>query len=137
MLVRNFAIEVWGATETTLPAARKHVAPCSVEGFVYAVVESGGRQYKAIQGQAITVEQVPYEAGDEIELERVLLIADGDEVQVGQPVIEGAKVKATVLGLEKGPKIRIFKMHPRKRYRRRKGHRQKTTRLRIDEIVKG
>jgi large subunit ribosomal protein L21 len=104
---------------------------------VYAVVESGGRQYKAIEGQAITVERLPYEAGDEVELERVLLIADGDDVQVGQPVIEGAKVKATVLGLEKGPKIRIFKMHPRKRYRRRKGHRQNSTRIRIDEIVKG
>lgn len=104
---------------------------------MYAVVESGGRQYKAIEGQAITVEQLPYQSGEEIELERVLLIADGDDVQVGRPVVEGAKVKATVLGEEKGPKIRIFKMHPRKRYRRRKGHRQSYTRLMVDEIVKG
>ncbi len=103
---------------------------------MYAVVESGGRQYRAVEGQAITVEQLPYEAGDEIELDRVLLISDGDDVQIGQPVVEGAKVKATVLGEEKGPKIRIFKMRPRKRYRRRKGHRQTYTRLRIDEIVK-
>ena len=102
-----------------------------------AVVESGGRQYKAVEGQAITVEQLPYEAGEEIELDRVLLIADGDEVQVGRPMLEGAKVKVTVLGEEKGPKIRIFKMRPRKRYRRRKGHRQTYTRLMIDEIVKG
>jgi large subunit ribosomal protein L21 len=106
-----------------------------VEESVYAVVESGGRQYKAIEGQAITVEQLPYSVGDEIELDRVLLISDGDEVQVGRPVVEGAKVKATVLGDEKGPKIRIFKMRPRKRYRRRKGHRQTYTRLRVDEIV--
>lgn len=104
---------------------------------MYAVVESGGRQYKAIEGRAITVEQLPHETGVEIELDRVLLIADGDDVLVGRPVIEGAKVKATVLGEEKGPKIRVFKMHPRKRYRRRKGHRQTYTRLRVDEIVKG
>jgi large subunit ribosomal protein L21 len=104
---------------------------------VYAVVESGGRQYKAIEGQAITVERLPYEVGDKVELERVLLIADGADVQVGQPIVEGAKVTATVVGLEKGPKIRVFKMHPRKRYRRRQGHRQDYTRLRIDEIVRG
>jgi large subunit ribosomal protein L21 len=103
---------------------------------VYAVVESGGRQYKVIEGQAITVEQLPYSAGEEIELNRVLLISDGDDVQVGQPVVEGAKVKATVLGEEKGSKIRIYKMHPRKRYRRRKGHRQTYTRLQVDEIVR-
>jgi large subunit ribosomal protein L21 len=104
---------------------------------VYAVVESGGRQYKAIEGQAIAVEQLPYTTGDEIELDRVLLIADGDDVQIGHPVVEGARVKATVLGDEKGPRIRIFKMRPRKRYRRRKGHRQTYTRLQIDEIVMG
>jgi large subunit ribosomal protein L21 len=104
---------------------------------VYAVVESGGRQYKAIEGQAIRVELLPHEAGEEIELDRVLLIADGIDVQIGRPIIEGAKVKATVLGLEKGTKTRIFKMRPRKRYRRRKGHRQNYTRLMVDEIVKG
>jgi large subunit ribosomal protein L21 len=108
-----------------------------LEEFVYAVVESGGRQYKAIEGQAITVEQLPYGAGEEIELDRVLLISDGDDVRVGRPLVDGAKVKVTVLGEEKGPKIRIFKMRPRKRYRLRKGHRQSYTRLRIDEIVKG
>ena len=104
---------------------------------MYAVVESGGRQYKAVAGQAITVELLPYEAGEQIELDRVLLISDGEQVQIGRPVIKGAKVKATVMGQEKGPKIRIFKMHPRKRYRLRKGHRQKYTKLQIDEIVEG
>ena len=104
---------------------------------MYAVVESGGRQYKAIEGKAIMVERLAHDTGEEIELDRVLLIADGENVQVGQPVVEGAKVKATVLGEAIGPKVRIFKMHPRKRYRRRKGHRQTYTRLRIDEIVKG
>jgi large subunit ribosomal protein L21 len=104
---------------------------------VYAVVESGGRQYKAIEGQAITVERLPVKVGQEIELDRVLLIADGDDVQIGQPLVKGARVKVTVLGDEKGPKIRIFKMRPRKRYRRHKGHRQTYTRLQVDEILKG
>lgn len=104
---------------------------------MYAVVESGGRQYKAVEGQAIMVERLPYEAGKEVELDRVLLIADGADVKVGQPLVAGAKVKATVLGEAQGPKIRIFKMRPRKRYRRRQGHRQTYTELRIDEIVKG
>lgn len=109
----------------------------NVEEVVYAVVESGGRQYKAIEGQAIQVEHLPYAAGEQIELDRVLLIADAKSVKIGQPVVKGAKVKATVLGEAKGPKIRIYKMHPRKRYRRRQGHRQTLTQLRIDEIVRG
>jgi large subunit ribosomal protein L21 len=108
-----------------------------LEGLVYAVVESGGRQYKAVEGQAITVERLPYEAGKEVELDRVLLVADGDDVKVGQPLVKGATVKATVLGEARGPKIRIFKMRPRKHFRRRGGHRQTYTQLRIDEIVKG
>ncbi len=104
---------------------------------MYAVVESGGRQYKAIEGQAITVERLPHKVGEQIELEQVLLIADGDNVQVGQPVVKGAKVKVTVLEEERGPKVIIYKQHPRKRYRRRQGHRQRYTQLRVDEIIKG
>ncbi len=104
---------------------------------MYAVVESGGRQYKAIEGQAIKVELLPHQTGEQIELERVLLIADGDSVQIGRPVIEGAKVKVTVLAETKGPKVIIYKQHPRKRYRRRAGHRQRYTQLRVDEIVRG
>jgi large subunit ribosomal protein L21 len=64
-----------------------------------------------------------------------LLISDGEQVKVGQPTVKGAKVLATVVAQEKGPKVRIFKYHPRKRYRRRAGHRQHYTRLRVDEIV--
>jgi large subunit ribosomal protein L21 len=104
---------------------------------VYAVIESGGRQYKAIKGQAITVELLPQKAGEQLELERVLLIADDNGVQVGRPVIEGAKVKVTVLEETKGPKTIIYKQHSRKRYRLRAGHRQRYTQLQIDEIVKG
>jgi large subunit ribosomal protein L21 len=102
---------------------------------VYAVVKSGARQYRASVGDTIMVERLPVEAGQELELDEVLLVADGERVEIGQPTVDGAKVLATVVAEEKGPKIRVFKYHPRKRYRRRAGHRQRYTRLRVDEIV--
>jgi len=102
---------------------------------VYAVVKSGARQYRAQVGDTIVVERLPHEVGQQLELDQVLLVADEDNVKIGQPVVEGAKVLATVVAQEKGDKIRIFKYRPRKRYRRRAGHRQRYTRLRVDEIV--
>jgi len=102
---------------------------------VYAVVRSGARQYRASVGDAIFVERLPAEVGQQLELDEVLLVADGERVEIGQPIVNGAKVLATVVAQEKGPKIRIFKYRPRKRYRRRAGHRQRYTRLRVDEIV--
>jgi large subunit ribosomal protein L21 len=102
---------------------------------VYAVVKSGARQYRASVGDTITVERLPAEVGQQLELAEVLLVADGEQIEIGQPTIGGAKILATVVAQEKGPKIRIFKYHPRKRYRRRAGHRQRYTRLRVDEIV--
>jgi len=102
---------------------------------VYAVVETGGRQYKAVEGEAILVEQIPEEVGARVELDRVLLISGPSGVKVGQPTVKGARVLATVLEQTRGPKIRIFKYIPRKRYRRRGGHRQSYTRLMIEEIV--
>jgi len=102
---------------------------------VYAVMKSGARQYRAGVGDTIVVERLPAEVGQQLELDEVLLIAGGEQVEVGQPTIEGAKVLATVVAQEKGPKVRIFKYHPKKRYRRRAGHRQRYTRLRVDEIV--
>jgi large subunit ribosomal protein L21 len=102
---------------------------------VYAVVKSGARQYRASVGDTIIVERLPAETGQRLELDEVLLVADGEQVEIGRPTIDGAKVLATVVAEEKGPKIRIFKYHPRKRYRRRAGHRQRYTRLRVDEIV--
>ncbi len=102
---------------------------------VYAVVRSGSRQYRAEEGQTILVERLPEEVGQQVELNEVLLVADGDNVMVGRPTVEGASVRATVVAQEKGPKIRIFKYRPRKRYRRRAGHRQQYTRLHVDEIV--
>ena len=102
---------------------------------MYAIVETSGKQYKVSAGEIIDVDKLPREVGEKIELGRVLLVADGEEVRVGQPTIEGAKVLATVTGHAKGPKIIIFKYRPRQRYRRKKGHRQAYTRLTIDEIV--
>jgi len=102
---------------------------------VYAVVRSGARQYRASVGDAILVERLPVEVGEQIELDEVLLVAGGEKVEIGQPIVDGARVLATVVAQELGPKIRIFKYHPRKRYRRRAGHRQRYTRLRVDEIV--
>lgn len=81
------------------------------------------------------MEKLPVEVGQQIVLDEVLLVANGDEVKIGTPLVEGAKVLATVLAQEKGPKIRIFKYRPKQRYRRRMGHRQVYTRLRVDEIV--
>lgn len=102
---------------------------------MYAVVETGGKQYKVSAGDTVDVEKLPFEVGEKIELDRVLLVADGDEVRVGQPTVEGAKVLATVTDHVKGPKIIVFKYKPKERYRRKKGHRQAYSRLMIDEIV--
>jgi large subunit ribosomal protein L21 len=102
---------------------------------VYAVLKSGARQYRASVGDTIVVERLPAEVGQQLQLDEVLLVADGDRVEIGRPVVKGAKVLATVVAQETGPKIRVFKYHPRKRYRRRAGHRQRYTRLRVSEIV--
>jgi large subunit ribosomal protein L21 len=102
---------------------------------VYAIVESGGRQYRAEEGHTFSVEKLPYEVGEQIELNNVLLLANETDVKVGQPAVEGVSVKATVVDQYRGKKIFVWKYKPKKRYRNRKGHRQSYTRLRIDEIV--
>jgi large subunit ribosomal protein L21 len=99
------------------------------------VVKSGARQYRASVGDSLVVERLPAEVGQQVELDEVLLVANGEHVQVGRPTLEGAKVLATVVAQEKGPKIRVFKYRPKQRYRRRAGHRQQYTRLRVDEIL--
>jgi len=103
---------------------------------VYAIVETGGKQYKVSIGQAIDVELLPQAVGDSLELTPVLMVVDEKKVLVGHPSVEGAVVKATVADQIKGPKVRTFK-YTGKRYRRRIGHRQQYTRLRIDEITVG
>jgi large subunit ribosomal protein L21 len=104
---------------------------------VYAIVECGGRQYRAEQGHSFSVEKLPYEVGDTVELNNVLLLADGDNVMIGAPTVDGASVKATVVEQYRGKKIFVWKYRPRKRSRRRSGHRQYYTRLRIEEIIAG
>jgi large subunit ribosomal protein L21 len=101
---------------------------------VYAIIETGGKQYKVSTGQVVDVELLPEQPGEHVELTRVLMIVDGDEVTIGSPVVRGATVKATVTDQVKGEKVRIFK-YTGKRYRRRLGHRQRYTRLHVDEIV--
>jgi len=102
---------------------------------IYAVVETGGKQYKVTPGQAIDVERLDVVESNTVELDRVLFIADGDKVTVGTPTIEGAKVIATSQGNGKGKKIIVFKYKPKVRYRKKTGHRQLYTRLVIDKIV--
>ena len=104
---------------------------------MYAIVESGGRQYRAEEGHTFSVEKLPYEVGDQVESTNVLLLGNGEAVQVGQPTISGATVMATVVEQYRGKKILVWQYRAKLRYRRRRGHRQDYTRLRIDQIVAG
>ena len=101
---------------------------------MYAVVSSGGKQYRVEPGTTLTMERIGAEAGAPFTFDRVLLIGDGDQVTVGTPVVSGASVSATVLGEELGPKLVIFKFKQKVKYRRRTGHRQHLVRVRIDAI---
>ncbi len=102
---------------------------------IYAIIETGGKQYKVSPGQTIDVERLDIAEGNIVELDRVLLIADDDKVTVGTPIVDGAKVIATSQGEGKGKKIIVFKYKPKVRYRKKTGHRQLYTRLTIDKIV--
>jgi large subunit ribosomal protein L21 len=102
---------------------------------MYAVVETGGKQYKVRAGETIEVEKLPLKVGQKVELDRVLLVSDENKVQVGNPTVEGAKVMATVADQGKGKKVIVFKYKPHNRYRRKAGHRQACTRLWIDKII--
>ncbi len=100
----------------------------------YAIIQSGGKQYKAVEGQAIEVERLELEIGKKVDLTDVLLVSDGEDVQIGTPNLAGAKVAATVLAQDKGPKVTVFHYKPKIRYRVKTGHRQPFTRLQIDSI---
>lgn len=101
---------------------------------MYAIVETGGKQYRVAEGDVITVERLGAGEGEEVVLDRVLLVAGSDGIKVGTPVVEGAKVRATVTGVGKHRKILVFKYKPKKNYRRRYGHRQPYTQLKITKI---
>ena len=100
---------------------------------MYAIVKTGGKQYKVSEGDLVRVEKLPYEVGDTVEFDQVLLVS-GDEVKVGSPVIENAKVTATVEDQNKDKKIVVFKYKPKKQYRKKHGHRQPYTLVKIDSI---
>ncbi len=102
---------------------------------MYAVIRTGGKQYKVATGGKLKVESLPVEVGGEVEIKDVLMIADGDNVTIGNPLVAGASVKATVLAHGRGEKIRVFKMRRRKHYRKTQGHRQNYTEIRIDGIT--
>ena len=102
---------------------------------MYAVVKTGGKQYKVAPGEKLKVEQIPADVGAEVILDEVLMVGDGEAVRVGQPTVAGATVKATVVAHGRGEKIRIFKMRRRKHYQKHQGHRQGYTELRIEAIV--
>jgi len=102
---------------------------------MYAIIETGGKQYKVTPGQTIDVERLDVAEGSTVDLDRVLLIAQGDRITVGSPTVGGAKVVATSQGEGKAKKIIVFKYKPKVRYRKKTGHRQSYTRLAIDKIV--
>ena len=102
---------------------------------MYAVIATGGKQYRVQQGETVRVEKLDAEAGKTVEFTEILLVADGENVTVGAPHVAGAKVTAEVMGDGKGPKLRIYKYRRRKGYRRKTGHRQTFTALKITAIT--
>jgi large subunit ribosomal protein L21 len=102
---------------------------------MYAVVKTGGKQYRVAKDDVIVVERLPADAGADVELDQVLLLDDGNAPVIGTPLVDGARVAATVLDQSRAAKILVFKRKRRKDYRRTKGHRQQVTVLRVTEIL--
>jgi large subunit ribosomal protein L21 len=100
----------------------------------YAVIHAGGKQYIAREGESLEVDRLPLQIGDPIQWDEVLLLVDDSKVAVGDPFVKGAKVKGKVVSQIKGPKVLVFKYIPKERYRKRRGHRQRYTRVMIDNI---
>ena len=101
---------------------------------MYAVVRTGGKQYRLGVGDSVKVEKLSDEVGNTVELSQILMVSDGGEVKVGTPLVTGASVKAEIVGHGRNKKIRVFKMKRRKKYRRTQGHRQAFTQLKVTEI---
>lgn len=101
---------------------------------MYAVIKTGGKQYRVSAGQKIKVEQIPADVGSEITLDQVLMVGEGESVRIGTPVVDGAAVTATVVSHGRHDKVKIFKMRRRKHYIKHQGHRQNYTELRIEAI---
>jgi large subunit ribosomal protein L21 len=105
-----------------------------LESNMYAVIKTGGKQYRVAAGEKLKIEQIPAEVGAEITLDQVLMVGEGESVQIGAPLVAGAAVKATVLTQGRHDKVKIFKMRRRKHYQKHQGHRQNYTEIRIDGI---
>ena len=102
---------------------------------MYAVIKTGGKQYRVAAGEKLKIEQIPADIGQEITLDQVLSVGEGDQLKIGAPLVSGALVKATVLAQGRHDKVKIFKMRRRKHYQKRQGHRQNYTEIRIDAIT--
>lgn len=102
---------------------------------MYAVIKTGGKQYRVTNGLKLKVEQIPADVGAEVTLDQVLMAGEGESVKIGAPFIAGATVKATVISHGRHDKVKIFKMRRRKHYQKHQGHRQNYTELRIDAIA--
>ena len=101
---------------------------------MHAIIETGGKQFKVAEGDTLFIEKLPVEAGDNVTFDKVLAILDGDKATFGAPVVDGAKVEASVVKNGKGKKVMIFKYNPKKGYRKRQGHRQPYTKVTIGKI---
>jgi large subunit ribosomal protein L21 len=102
---------------------------------MYAVIQTGGKQYRVKSGEQLKIELLPEAVGAAVSFDKVLMLGEGDSVRVGTPLVAGATVKATVVAQGRGEKLRIFKMRRRKHFQKSQGHRQSYTEVRIDEIV--
>ena len=101
---------------------------------MYAIIKTGGKQYKVSEGDLVRVEKLAYEVGETVDFDQVLLVSNDGELKVGSPIVEGAKVTATVEDQNKDKKIVVFKYKPKKQYRKKHGHRQPYTLVKIDSI---
>jgi large subunit ribosomal protein L21 len=102
---------------------------------MYAVIKTGGKQYRVVAGEKLKIEQLPADIGAEIVLDQVLLVADGDNLKMGRPLVTGASVQAKVLAQGRHDKVRIFKLRRRKHYQKHQGHRQNFTEIEITGIT--
>lgn len=101
---------------------------------MYAVIKTGGKQYRVSSGEKLKVEQLAADVGSQITIDQVLLVADGDKVSIGQPLVSGAKVQVTVVNHGRDDKVHIFKMRRRKHFKKQQGHRQNFTEIQVDKI---
>jgi large subunit ribosomal protein L21 len=107
------------------------------ETVMYAVIQTGGKQYRVAEGQTLKIEKLPAEEGSTIEFDQVLMVADGDDIKVGAPFVDGGKVSATIKSHGRGEKIKIVKFRRRKHHRKQMGHRQHYTEVQITGISAG